>query len=635
MAVTELKFRSLERKLPILIGGLVAGALLITLLVVRYELQHSALDAAEERLDLVSQQLADVVDNSVAARVRLLQDVARSDAVVAFAARAALDEPALRRQLERLRTAPADSALPVQVRTRDGRIFDARSSNARLELPTETAPADVPLGDSVLYSPLTRSRDGFTYWTSAPVRANGQLVGHVVQQRGVHGGGSGEIIEQLLGSGIQIYFANEGGSQWAALADGRVADAPPLSPHARRAHRVTFEGNDIFVLARPLQHTQWMLVAQMPVAGIFARPDAVVRRLIAVSALLLLLGGVAAWLLSRTVTAPLRRLRTTADALAAGDYSRRTRLQRDDEIGRVARSFDDMADRIDESHAQLALQFSEARSLARELEHANLLLNTAVREADSARHEAQQANRAKSEFLATMSHEIRTPINAVVGYTDLMQLQLPGPLTEQQRDYVDRIRRSAEHLTSLVNDVLDFAKVESGQMRITRDILAAADVVDTSISMLQNAATEKSIRIQRDCAATVTFVGDAQRVHQILINLLSNAIKFTDAGGLVRISCGQRESRPSAAGPQQRWTCIIITDTGAGIATDQIDTIFEPFVQGSSGYTRPHGGTGLGLAISRSLARMMDGDITVESHPGRGSTFTLWLPTEPFTPLQG
>ncbi|HEX2167049.1 MAG TPA: ATP-binding protein [Longimicrobiales bacterium] len=189
---------------------------------------------------------------------------------------------------------------------------------------------------------------------------------------------------------------------------------------------------------------------------------------------------------------------------------------------------------------------------------------------------------------------------------------------------------SSEHLTSVVNDVLDFAKIESGQMRISRDVQSARASIDSAISMLQARASEKKIRVTVSSAIEAVFLGDAQRVQQILLNLLSNALKFTPERGSVVITCEHRESRGFGehvgADSRTAWTCISVRDDGIGIAADQIGPIFEPFVQGAGGYTRPHGGSGLGLAISRSLARMMDGDITVESEPGAGSTFTLWLP---------
>ncbi|HUF50884.1 MAG TPA: ATP-binding protein [Longimicrobiales bacterium] len=628
------RFFSLERKLPILIGSLVAAALFITLFIVRHELRASAIDGAQERLGRVTQQLGELATNGIETRVQLMRDVARHGSVVAFAAGRDYDHVALLAQLQRLRQVSADSALPVQLRMADGRLIDARPQHMHLQPAAESPTAAVPLADTVIYSPLQRAAGGMTYWVSAPVRANGRIVGHVVQQRGVRGGGSGEQIEALLGSGIEIHFANVGGTEWIALEDGAVINAPAIRS-LEQPVALQLDGTSSYAYATALQHAPWMLVSHMPMSGILARPDAVLRRLSAVALLLLLLGAVAAWLLSRTVTHPLRKLRAAADAIAAGDYSRRTQLTRTDEIGRVARSFDDMADRIDESHAQLAFQFREARTLARELENTNTLLNRAVSDAENARLEAQLANRAKSEFLATMSHEIRTPINAVVGYTDLMDVEVAGPLTPQQRDYVERIRRSAEHLTSLVNDVLDFAKVESGQMRIRRDLVAAPAVIDAAVSMIQNTAHARNIQLTRDCPPATPFVGDAQRVQQILLNLLSNAVKFTDAGGHVRIGCSQRESRPAGTGsPAQLWTCIAISDTGIGIHRDQIERIFDPFVQGASGYTRAHAGTGLGLAISRSLARMIDGDITVESQPAHGSTFTLWLPREHSLPSE-
>ena len=628
MADKRRRFFSLERKLPFLISGLVAAALLVVLGVVRYELHRSATESAAERLDLVARQLAELSVPVVENRLRTLQSVSQSPAVVAYAGAQSDDMEAVVQQLERMRTR-TDSGLTMQLRTLDGRVVDARPRVAQITATAESdVPPNIPFADTIAYSGFSATRDSVSYWVSAPVHADGRLLGHVVQQRGVRPGTAVDVLEKLIGSGIEIYYARRHDDQWVALEDATLRRGTPLDT-VNAAMRVESEDGPAFAYAIPIANTPWLLIAQMPLDGILARPNGVLRNLIAVGFVLLLLGGVGAWLVSRSVTGPLGQLRVAADTLARGDYSQRTGLRRDDEIGRVARSFDAMADRVDESHAQLEHQFNEARALTLELENTNALLNSAVRDADAARHEAQQANRAKSEFLATMSHEIRTPINAVVGYTDLMQIELPGPLTDQQKDYVERIRQSAEHLTSLVNDVLDFAKVESGQMRIASETLSARSVIDNSIAMLQSTAAVRKIKLTCDCNDEQPFLGDAQRVQQILLNLLSNAIKFSEPGGAVRVVCCSRESRQAPATPAQYWTCIDVTDSGPGIGADQLERIFEPFIQGASGYTRTHGGTGLGLAISRSLARMMGGDITVESELGHGSVFTLWLPREP------
>jgi signal transduction histidine kinase len=623
------RFFSLERKLPILISGLVAAALIVVLGVVRYELHRSATESAAERLDRVAHQLAELSATGLANRIRTLESVAQSAAVIDYALAQIDDMDAVVEQLQRLQTGPGDSALALQLRALDGRVVDARPLMARVAAAAESdVPPDIALTDSTTFSDFTSAGDSISYWVSAPVRAQDRIIGHVVQQRRVRPTTTADVIEGLLGSGIDFFFASRNGEQLVDIEDATMRRGPRIES-LNVPTRVQSDSGVALAYALPIERTPWLLVAQMPMDGILARPNGVLRNLVGVGFVLLILGGIGAWLVSRSVTRPLGQLRVAADALARGDYSRRTGLRRDDEIGRVARSFDAMADRIDESHAQLAQQFKEARALTLELENTNALLNTAVRDADAARLDAQNANRAKSEFLATMSHEIRTPINAVVGYTDLMQIELPGPLTDQQRDYVERIRQSAEHLTSLVNDVLDFAKVESGQMRIARDRLSARTTVANSIAMLQSTAAVRRINLTCDCPGDQPFLGDTQRVQQILLNLLSNAIKFSDPGGSVRVLCSTRESRQAPASPVQYWTCIDVADDGTGISPDQLERIFEPFIQGASGYTRTHGGTGLGLAISRSLARMMGGDITVESEPGHGSVFTLWLPREP------
>jgi PAS domain S-box-containing protein len=259
----------------------------------------------------------------------------------------------------------------------------------------------------------------------------------------------------------------------------------------------------------------------------------------------------------------------------------------------------------------------------------------ARREAEAARLTAEEANRAKSQFLANMSHEIRTPINAVTGYAELLEMGIGGPLTPQQRHHVERIRSSSQHLLMLVNEVLDLAKVESGQMSVQREQARVGEALDGALGLVQTQAVSRELRLVDDTgtAREAAFVGDADRVRQILVNLLSNAVKFTEAGGRVSICAsvtGQPDddARLPGTGP---WVRMDVEDTGMGIAPERVATVFEPFVQVDASYTRQAGGTGLGLTISRRLARLMEGDLTVRSRLGKGSCFTLWLPAAPET----
>jgi PAS domain S-box-containing protein len=262
---------------------------------------------------------------------------------------------------------------------------------------------------------------------------------------------------------------------------------------------------------------------------------------------------------------------------------------------------------------------------------ADAVVKAARDEAEEARRQAEEANRAKSLFLATMSHEIRTPINAVMGYVDLLDLELAGPLNETQRGQLARIRSSNMHLLGIIDEVLDFSRVEAGRITLARRAGRLAAPVDAALLMVAMQAEAKGVYLADSVsgfAADVPYWGDEDRVRQILVVLLSNAVKFTPPDGRITVSAGTSEQPPSDTqldGPGP-WVYVRVEDTGPGIAPDRIAAIFEPFEQADMTLTRQHGGTGLGLTIARRLAMLMGGDLTVRSQPGMGSVFFLWLP---------
>jgi PAS domain S-box-containing protein len=264
-----------------------------------------------------------------------------------------------------------------------------------------------------------------------------------------------------------------------------------------------------------------------------------------------------------------------------------------------------------------------------ERRRAEAALIEATRAAEAARDEADAANRAKSEFLATMSHELRTPLNAIGGYAELLEMGLRGPVTAQQREDLARIQGSGRHLLALINDILDLSRIDAGEMRVAREDAVTATALRAALDLTRVQAEARGVAlVDARAAADVPYVGDDQRVRQVLTNLLSNAIKFTNAGGRVTVTDGLVVDAPPAARVYGRgpWAYVRVEDTGIGIAPDAQARIFEPFVQVDQTRTRTVGGSGLGLAISRRLARLMGGDLTVESTPEVGSTFTLWLP---------
>jgi len=241
-----------------------------------------------------------------------------------------------------------------------------------------------------------------------------------------------------------------------------------------------------------------------------------------------------------------------------------------------------------------------------------------------ARERADEANRAKSEFLAAMSHELRTPLNAIGGYADLIAMGVRGPVTAEQRDDLDRIKRSQQHLLGIINDILNFSRIEAGQATYDYSAVPISDAMATVGHMIEPQATMKGLRVEvRECPADIIAWADRSKVDQILLNLVSNAVKFTKTG-CVTLSCAWHD---------ENYVRVTVTDTGSGIPEEQLEKIFEPFVQVGRSLTQQHEGTGLGLAISRDLARAMGGEISVVSEVGQGSTFTLSLPRPAAVPF--
>lgn len=270
---------------------------------------------------------------------------------------------------------------------------------------------------------------------------------------------------------------------------------------------------------------------------------------------------------------------------------------------------------------------AKTAALAESLERAEALLQERDRaraEADAARRAAQAANEAKGRFLNVISHELRTPLGAIGGYAALLNEGIRGPLTDGQREYIERIRRSQNHILRLVNELLDLAKIESGQFLLKLAPFSVQAVLESVHPMIEPQVRASQLRLETQLDdPTLSLQADRERVEQIMLNLLSNAVKFTPAGGVVRVT----------AAPTSDTVSLHVQDTGVGIPAGKLESVFEPFVQVE--LSQPRGrGTGLGLAISRELARVMHGDLTVQSTRGQGSTFTLRLPRAAEGPAQ-
>ena len=232
--------------------------------------------------------------------------------------------------------------------------------------------------------------------------------------------------------------------------------------------------------------------------------------------------------------------------------------------------------------------------------------------------QAQAADRAKSRFLATVSHELRTPLTALAGYEELLADQVIGPLSESQLDVLERMRSVTQHLASVIEEVLAFSSLDEGRETVRPTDFLAADLVRATAAVIEPLARQKRLEFSVSVPdAPIRMTSDVDKVRQVLVNLAGNAVKFTEAGE-VRLELERR-------GSEVRYT---IRDTGIGIAKEDLERLFLPFVQLDAGLTRRHGGTGLGLYISRGLAELLGGRIEVDSTPKQGTAFTLVLPVE-------
>ena len=595
---------SLERKLPLL-SSVFLAALAIGLTGAGY---HEVKQASElrgmERLRALTGQLAELAGTSTQQRFLALRRVAADSQVVSYLRGSGTDSAAQRRALAALgglSISAVDTTIIAEIRS----TTEAIRVGTRSEIggddnePISALVATLSRGQPAM-GDLYFRHDSAYFWVGAPVTGSGRILGYVVLRRTFTSGPRTEqLIRDLAGNDrVSIYVASDSGTRWASLS-GRAIMAPSLASQAGDAPNVaqyTRDGERYVAAYARIPQTPFRIISETSYDTLLERPSAFLKRSVMVAIAMLLIGIVAAWILSRRITRPLRDLTMAADAISTGDYAHRAPVVGRDETGRLAEAFNTMAEQVQRSHDHLEHQIAESRTLAARLE---------------------EANRAKADFLATMSHELRTPLNAIGGYVDLIELGVRGPVTEEQRRDLERVRYNQRHLLTLIGNILDFTRLDAQKLPFELDDVHVDRVAHDVLTAMAPLLNEKSLRVACvGCDAAVVAYADRARVEQILRNLVSNAVRFTPPGGLITVT---------VAG-QEKLVSVAVADTGIGIPPEKLIAIFEPFVQVESGLTRTVGGTGLGLTISRALAQGMGGDLVAESDGVSWATFTLTLP---------
>ncbi|WP_374656254.1 ATP-binding protein [Dongia sp.] len=397
-----------------------------------------------------------------------------------------------------------------------------------------------------------------------------------------------------------------------AAADKAIIDAA-LAPvwralgrfEAPRIVAAEFDGQPVLAAAGHIAGPDWTLLHIVPLRSVAGRiSDAFLGSVVVTLIAFLLVAVITHSLLQQRVVQPLRLLADSVQRFEQGENSSRADIRRHDEIGRLASAFNAMAERIGKSRRKL----EKARA---ELESRNA--------------ELQRANRTKSNVLANMSHEFRTPLNAIIGFSELLNLQLYGPLgDERYAEYVGHIHHSGKHLLELINDILDLSKIEADKMELKFGDYDIRPLIDNCLAMMKPAADEQGVQLQ-GLTGTLPIALDCDRraFNQMLLNLLSNAIRHTPAGGSVAVSAD-----PTPAGD----LVVTVSDTGSGISERMLPLLFSPFgiraAHTAENEPTKRGGTGLGLSITRGLIRLHGGDVTVSSKVGQGTRMGLVFPAK-------
>ncbi len=725
MKILGKSFRLTTAQALSLVTAIVLVAVLaICLAAIRVTLTRSAIEAAQYRVERSAKQLATVAATSVA-RSRSSFAGATGDPSVRATLRAGI--PPTDARLDSVQEAlhalhvTGDSVGAVELWSTRGRrlafVGDDVSERVPLggpaELPGPVAmlrpgidPRDAT--DSIQLGTLYRSGDRTLYWVAVPVVAAGRTLGFVVGQREIlQSPQTARTIQELSGNSAIGYFHNIDGSVWTTI--GGVPARPPdtLPRDASRRSRAVI-GPVIYADER-IPGTPLAIAMEVPRSAVVERVNVSVRRLAIFCGALSLIGALVAWLVGRRIAQPLRELTDASESVARGDYSTRVPATGNEEVARLAASFNHMAAQVGEKSAIIESREADLRTLAdampqiawmadangnatwfnerwyaytgltsdrdsptigativdpEQREAVRAAWNASLRSGEpfemeirlrgrdgslrwfltriapvrardgsvhrwfgtstdiqtlrEAREAAEAGNRAKSDFLAAMSHELRTPLNAIGGYAELIEMGLRGPVSDEQRRDLERIRASQTHLLGLIGGLLDLSRIENGKVRYDIESIGVAPMLADMEALVMPQARVKAQKLTCiTSSAELAVHADREKLRQILLNLLSNAVRHSPAGASISV----RAERASASG-----VSIRVCDTGPGIPHERQESIFEPFVQLDRTLTSPTEGVGLGLAISRDLARGMSGDISVTSVPGEGACFVLTLP---------
>ena len=411
---------------------------------------------------------------------------------------------------------------------------------------------------------------------------------------------------RLLASTDPRFATGDSGALVMAGLTQAETSGSPSPPTSGTISGVNREGVRVLATFQLVDPSGWWVFVEQPEAQFLAPLWGLLGRTAILLVIALALAVGASFMLAQRLVQPIDALRRAAVRVAAGDLTERIQVETGDELQALGNEFNRMTSRLRESYALLEQKVQErTRDLAR-----------AVREIKAQSEQLEAANRHKSEFLASMSHELRTPLNAIIGFSEVLSTRMYGELNEKQAEYLEDVHSSGLHLLSLINDILDLAKVEAGRMEPQPSLFSLKEAMTNSLSMVKERASQHGISLKTAIDPAIDMIeADERKVKQVLFNLLSNAVKFTPTAGSICLRGRELDGAVE----------VSVTDTGIGIALEDQPKIFDEFQQVPNQNNQE--GTGLGLTLAKKFIELQGGRLWVESTPGAGSTFAFVLPT--------
>src|SRR5690348_5320570 len=473
----------------------------------------------------------------------------------------------------------------------------------------------------VYYGPVYFRRESEPYMTLAiagtrrdagvtVAEVNLKLIWDVVSQIKVGERGHAYVVDAqgrlIAHPDISLVLRNTDMSKLAQVRAARTGASGGAGAGGGPAETVqesqNIEGRDVLTAYAPVSPLGWLVFVELPAAEAYAPLYAALQRLGFVLLAALGFAVLAGMFLAGRMVGPIQALQAGAARIGRGDLSQRIAIKTGDELEALADQFNDMAGQLQESYAGLEHKVEQR-----------------TREVEEKSRQLEIASQHKSQFLASMSHELRTPLNAIIGLTEMMVTNAARFGTEKAAEPLRRVHRAGSHLLGLINQVLDLSKIEAGKLELNPETVNLSPLIEEVFGTARQLAEQNNNRLIVEAQENLgQLTVDPMRLRQILLNLLSNACKFTKQGEV--------KLRVKRVVDGRNWMEIAVADTGIGMTPEQQAKLFEEFTQADSSTARQYGGTGLGLAITRKLARMMGGDVTVTSEPGKGSVFTVRLP---------